>query len=482
MDYLPIIGLEIHVEPATKSKMFCACPADHFGQPANTHTCPVCLGLPGALPVPNKAAIEACLKLGLALNCQINLSSKFDRKNYFYPDLPKGYQISQYDMPFCYKGSFQMSSSRTRGSMPGLATEDLVNNPTMDSRPLRHSFSEASLRGNDKGETLKLGITRVHMEEDTGKLQHAKLDVQEVSLVDYNRSGVPLVEIVTEPDLHSASQTKDFLKNLVHLIRWYGISDCDMEKGTLRLEANISVQKPGETELPGYKVEIKNVNSFRFIEKAIAYEIDRQIEILKSGQTPAQETRGFNEDKGLTFSQRSKETAQDYRYFPEPDIPPISLTQANVDSLKSSLSESPAAAKQRLVDDHQLREDYASQLLENRSSFEKFESLLSQLPSEIKPSDAAKQIVNQKLNLEILSIEEIITKIKSSQRSYSMSESELSQIVDQVILNNPNPVAEYKSGKLSVLAFLIGQVAKQTKGQADPQLIKELLEKKLSHV
>lgn len=422
--------MEIHVEPTTKSKMFCGCSAEHFVVEPNTHTCPVCLGLPGALPVPNKAAIESCLKLGLALNCQINLHSKFDRKNYFYPDLPKAYQISQYDLPFCYEGQFTASKD------------------------------------------LKVRITRVHMEEDTGKLQH----VNNSSLIDFNRSGVPLLEIVTEPDLHSAEDMTTFLKELVKTIKWLGISDCDMEKGALRLEANISVKSPNDkNELPNYKVEIKNVNSFRYIEKAVKYEIERHIELLKKGQTPKQETRGFDENKDVTFSQRSKETAQDYRYFPEPDIPPINLENKYIEKLKAEIPELPLAVVSRLVNKYSIREDFLQILINDLDSLQSFEKLLSELPKEIKPNEAAKQIVNQKLDLIQTDHKKIVKAILSAQKSYSISETELEKIISQAITDNPKPVEDYKSGKQQAIGALIGAVARQTKGQADPQMVRKML-------
>ncbi len=452
--YLPIIGMEIHVEPKTSSKMFCGCDANHFNVAPNTHTCPVCLGLPGALPIPNQKAINACIKLGLALNCNINKQSKFDRKNYFYPDLPKAYQISQYDLPFAYDGTFAFPSH---------------------------------ISSNDELIEDKVGIIRIHMEEDTGKLQHTTLNNESVSLVDYNRSGVPLIEIVTKPDIHSAMQAKQFLKWLVQTITFLNISDCNMETGALRLEANISVAKVAHgitsinlDQLPQYKVEVKNVNSFRYIEKAIEYEIDRQIKILDQGKIPTQETRGFNENKGITFSQRTKETAQDYRYFPEPDIPPINTSQAKIDQIKSSISSTPYTLVQQLLQS-QVRLDYAQIILQNSQTYNKFLEVCDILSKqEIKQLQIAKIIVNQKINLITQSTDEIITLIKASEKKFSISQSEITKVVDIIISTYPQEVLKYKQGKTSLVGFFIGQVQAQTKGQADPKLVSQILLTKLS--
>src|SRR3990167_6357454 len=302
MKYEPVIGLEVHIELSTKSKMFCSCRADYFGAKPNTHTCPICLGLPGALPKPNLEAIKFTQKLGLALNCNAQLSSKFDRKNYFYPDLPKGFQISQYDLPFSTNGFLHIQT-------------DVI--------------------------AKKIRITRAHLEEDTGKLTHATVDGRRVTLIDFNRSSVPLVEIVSEPDIASSEEAKNYAQKLQRIVRYLGISDADMEKGSMRIEPNVSLRKAGERKLPAYKVELKNINSFKFAQSAIEYEIKRQSELLDRGEQPQQETRCWSEAKQATLSQRTKEFAHDYRYFPEPDLVPFILEKREIAKRKNEIGELP---------------------------------------------------------------------------------------------------------------------------------------------
>lgn len=411
--------------------MFCGCPADHFGKPANSQTCPVCLGLPGALPVPNSKAIEWCVKLGLALDCQVNLFSKFDRKNYFYPDLSKGYQISQYDLPFCHSGKFELSSGKV------------------------------------------IGITRVHMEEDTGKLQHAELNGSKVSLVDFNRSGVPLVEIVTEPDFTSAQEAHEFLKEIQQLVRTLNISTGDLEKGSMRLEANVSVRPEGQTTLPDYKVEIKNVNSFRFIKKAVEFEVDRHIKLLEAGQTPSQETRGFNEAKGETVSQRSKEEAKDYRYFPEPDIPPIQLTAGQVEQWRSELPQLPKQARAEMVTKYGLSAENAAILAANPEMFTIFTQTI------IEPGMSAKivadSLVNKRFGPDLpVSGKELAGIIASQASSVVTDEAAIGQMASKIVAANPKPVEEFKAGKEQALLFLVGQVKKELKS-ADAQVVKKVI-------
>ncbi len=429
MNYEPVIGIETHVELKTLSKMFCPCPADHFGKEPNTLTCPVCLGLPGALPVPNKKAIEWTIQIGKVLGNEIKLKSKFDRKHYFYPDLPKGYQLSQYDQPLCEGGKLDTSLGMVR-------------------------------------------ITRVHLEEDTGKLQHTELDGHKVSLVDFNRSGVPLVEIVTEPDITSAAHAKEYTQTLQKIIRFLGVSDADMEKGTMRLEANISLRPIGSKELPNYKIEVKNLNSFRFLEKAIAFEIERQAEILDRGETPIQETRGFSESKQATYSQRTKEEAQDYRYFPEPDIPPLIFTQHDVDTIVSSMPRLPFDYRKELVEKYAVREDYLEPLTASPAiaSFT-LKSLEIARDQGIDGAKVVNTLVNSNVAIASISPAQFVSSLKPQPSESSMSTEDLKARIEQSLQENPDLVEKYKSGKTAIVGAFVGDIMKRTQGKADPKSV-----------
>lgn len=440
MNYKPVIGLEVHVELKTKSKMFCGCSADYFGQKPNTHTCPVCLGLPGALPVPNKTAIDWCIMIGQALNCKIANFSKFDRKNYFYPDLPKGYQISQYDQPFCQDGFITLSNGK------------------------------------------KIGITRVHMEEDTAKLTHQGDD----SLIDFNRSGVPLVEIVTEPDFESAKEVVEYLKKIQQIVRYLGVSDADMEKGNMRLEPNISLRIKDKgliNKLPNYKVEVKNINSFRFVEKAIEFEVKRQTEILDEGKTPVQETRGWNEDRQKTISQRIKEEANDYRYFPEPDIPPIRFTQNQIRQLADQMPELPSAKLARFIKEFNLSSYDAEILTREKRTSDYFDEAVAVAKNQVKnpsirpsPKIIANWIINKKVDTDKVLPAELVKKIILAGEIALVDDVELEKVVRNVLLENKKAVDDYNNGKIQVIGFLIGKI-KQHFPKADANQIKTIIEK-----
>ena len=434
--YQPIIGMEVHVELKTESKMFCGCKNDPFhASSPNLYTCPACLGLPGALPVANKKAIEWTIKLGLALGCKINTLSKFDRKHYFYPDLPKGYQISQYDQPFCVDGKVDTSAG-------------------------------------------PVGITRVHLEEDTGKLIHKTLNGKNVSLVDFNRSGVPLVEIVTEPDIYSSLQAKEYAKKLRQIVRYLDISDCDMEKGGMRLEANISLQgqkskvKSQKLELPNYKVELKNINSFRFLERGIEYEVERQAEILDKGQTPIQETRGYSAEKNATFTQRIKEEAADYRYFPEPDLPPININESWLKEIKSSLPESLEDLFVRWSKEYKVNQETVELLFETSEESGRLDEMFKQC---FKEKLSVEKLVNAMVHKKIKTIEEF----KKLTVIDDISDDDLKIIIDKILKINPKAVSDYKSGKTNVINFLVGMVMKEAKKKIEFGRLQKLIVDKI---
>ena len=476
-NYVPIIGLEIHVELKTKSKMFCGCKNDPFHAPKpNMYTCPVCLGLPGALPVANKKAIEWTIKLGLALGCEIPLFSKFDRKNYFYPDLPKGYQISQYDQPLAVNGFLVIPSVVEESNLSVSGVRD----------PSTRRFTPSVGMTNKK----RIRITRVHLEEDTGKLLHATVQGKKISLIDFNRSGVPLFEIVTEPDIHSSEEAKAFLKKLHQIVRYLDISDAEMEKGSMRLEPNISVSgrrlavSGKRIELPNYKVEVKNINSFNFVKKAIDFEVNRHIELLDRGETPIQETRGWDEKKGVTYSQRIKEEAHDYRYFPDPDLPPMRWEKSQITNLKSQIPELPDEKIIRFVNTYQLPEVDAIRLTENKELADYFEKCIKYQVSSIKKNevsakDTANWLLNKKIHIVKISPEELIKQIAQAKRKVTVDPGLLQQVLQEVLLQNSKAVADYKAGKTGVLMFLVGQCMKELKGKADAQEICAKLEETL---
>ncbi len=435
MNWGPVIGLEVHVELNTKSKMFCRCSADYFGKAPNTHTCPVCLGLPGALPFINKTAIESCMKIGLALNCTVSAKSLFERKNYFYPDLAKGYQISQYRWPLCIGGRLQVTG--------------------------------------DSGQKVTIRINRAHQEEDTGKLTH----VNGETLIDFNRSGVPLVEIVTEPDFTDTAQVRDYAKKLQQLFRYLGVSNADMERGDMRLEANVSVRPVGQKELPSYRVELKNINSFRFMVAAIEYEIKRQIAALEKGEKLSQETRGWDEDKKSTYLQRSKEEAHDYRYFPEPDLPELRIKQLEL-RIKEEIPELPWDKSKRFMEEYGIKEADAEILIETRELADYFEEAVK-IGKDIEPKQLANYIINQKVDIKTIKPLQVIEKIISKGVGIITDAGELEKLAEEAITENPQMVELYKKGKVTVIQAMIGSVMRKTGGRADANKVRDILEDKL---
>jgi len=460
-----VIGMEVHVQPRTRTKMFCGCAIGQLGDPPNSNVCEVCMGMPGVLPVINKAAVEACLKTALALNCEIPRHTKFDRKNYMYPDLPKGYQISQYDLPMSVNGHLELGDRQVR-------------------------------------------IRRVHLEEDTGKLIHAgdKLHKAWESYVDLNRAGVPLMEIVSEPDLRSADEARDYAQALRTLLRTIGASEAEMEKGQLRAEPNISIRRYGSDDL-GVKTELKNINSFRALHRAIEFEVNRQVEVVESGGTVGQETRGWSEAEQRTFSQRSKEFAEDYRYFPEPDLPPLELDRPWIEALRRALPELPAARRARLVSQYALPASDATQIAAERELADLFEAAAKasgdskqtanwiigevaprgKLPTPAHLAELVTLVATGKITRdqgrEVLgtsmenghSPAQIVAERGFAQIS---DESELRVIVEGVIAGNPRAVEDYRAGKKQAMQALMADVltrAPQTKPNIASALLLELL-------
>lgn len=442
--YSLICGLEVHAELKTASKMFCGCKNDpfHAAQP-NIHTCPVCLGMPGGLPVANQKAIEWTIKLGLALGCKIHLFSKFDRKHYFYPDLPKGYQISQYDLPFCFDGQLETSFGPVR-------------------------------------------IRRIHLEEDTGKLQHKTVNGEKVSLIDFNRSSVPLVEVVTEPDITSAGQAKEYGKKLRQIMRYLDIADCDMEQGGMRLEANTSLSENpnavAEDALPSYKVEVKNINSFRFLEQAIEFETQRQTVVLMEGKTPAQETRGWDSVNNATYTQRTKEDAEDYRYFPDPDLPPMRFTETEIENWRKELPELPEALTKRWQTDFGIEPKYSALLNDERTFSAELDEIFTIAKQEnVDINKLANYLANKKISFKAGDDAKIVLQAFAEAASTGVLEAtELDPIIETVLAEFPSETAAYKAGKTPLINFLVGQTMRKLGKKVDVSEVKKRLELKLA--
>jgi aspartyl-tRNA(Asn)/glutamyl-tRNA(Gln) amidotransferase subunit B len=432
----PIIGMEVHIEPNTISKMFCACPQDHFGKSPNTQVCPICLGLPGALPFANKAGIMKTVKLGLALGCEISRFSKFYRKNYFYPDLPKGFQTSQLDSPLCVGGS---------------------------------------LNG--------MKINHIHLEEDAGKLVHETIDGEKYSLVDFNRSGCALIELVTEPVFHDIASVEKFLKELQLIARYLDISNADMEKGSMRLEANVSLANSEEVKankLPNYRVELKNINSFKFLEKAVTAELVRQQKAIENGEKLIQETRGYDEVKQITFSQRIKDDAQDYRYFPEADLPPIRLDQLTIDNLQSEVPELPQGKRERFEREYKISKDFIEILVSDLDRSDYFEEAVKLgAKDDISPKTIADMMINKKLDLEFPEPAGLVRRILEISTIEYASSDDVEKSVASVLTENEKAVNDYKSGNGNVIGFLIGMVQKKLQGKGNAQLVREKLLERL---
>ncbi len=479
MKYEAVIGLETHVQVRTASKMFCGC-ANSFGEEPNTRCCPVCMGYPGVLPSPNKAAIRATVKAGLLTGCTIAKFSKFDRKSYFYPDMPKNYQISQYDLPFCEHGRIHLEGTGFSGS------------------PLP---------------VKEIGITRIHLEEDVAKLTH----FGGVSGVDYNRAGVPLMEVVSEPDMRSADEAYAYLTSLKEIMRYGGIGDCDMEKGQMRCDVNISLRPEGQREF-GTKIELKNLNSFRAVHRAIEYEIWRQADLLNQGVVLKQETRGWNDEQGETYLMRTKESAHDYRYFPDPDLMPVCFSDEEIEAIRRELPEMPEAMRERFIADYGLTAYDAEILTADRTVAAWFDKAakLAKTPKLVANwigSELLRLLGENKISIDecritpesLAELTDLIDsgaisgkigkevfaemfesgaspkKIVESKGLSQVSDSgAISQVVAQAIAANPKQLAEFKAGNAKLLQYFVGQVMKLSKGRANPQLVVAELQKQLN--
>jgi aspartyl-tRNA(Asn)/glutamyl-tRNA(Gln) amidotransferase subunit B len=475
MEYEVVIGLEVHAELSTKSKLYCSCTTEFGGEP-NTHCCPICMGMPGTLPVLNKKVVEYAVRAGLATNCSISEYSRKDRKNYFYPDLPKAYQNSQYYYPICKNGHIDIEA---------------------------------------EGGVKQIGITRIHIEEDAGKLLHDEWGTG--TLVDCNRGGVPLVEIVSEPDMRSAEEAKAYLETLKAILQFIGVSDCKMQEGSLRADVNLSVRPKGDTKF-GVRTEMKNLNSFKAITRAIESEAKRHIYEIESGGTLVQETRRWDDEKGISFSMRSKEEARDYRYFPDPDLPPVIISKEWIEGVMKSLPELPEARRKRYIAEYSLPEYDASLITKSKILADFFEEAITLFNNPKSVSNWIMGDISRKMKDGEQEAEEIpipaqyladlITLVDKGVISNTIAkkvfdkmfdtkkepkvivkeeglevvsdEGALTGIVKKVLEKNPQSVADYKSGKEKALGFLVGQAMKETKGKANPQLINKLLREELS--